>query len=177
MPQDQSLEQQVRYLLDRAEIADVMGRYCLGMDLRDWPMYRSCWTQDVTFDVDDFGFEDRPAGKLGIDDWIASLQAFFARLEHSQHVKYPVSYAFDGDRAEVYAIMQGKHWQPRPDGDPLQTVVGYYRDTYLRTPEGWKMSASKEVLFWNEGDFAVIEPGLADMFAALRAARPANRGE
>lgn len=169
MPPPTSLEQQVRYLLDRAEIADVMGRYCLGMDLRDWAMYRSCWTADVSFDVDDFGFADGPAGPLGIDDWIASLQAFFARLERSQHVKYPVSYTFDGDSAEVYAVMQGKHWHSEATGGPLQTVVGYYRDTYLRTPDGWKMSASKEVLFWNEGNFAVIEPGLDDMFAALRA--------
>lgn len=161
----------IRYLLDRAEIADVMGRYCLGMDLRDWDMYRSCWARDVTFDVEEFGFADTPDAHHTLDDWIAGLQAFFRPLDRSQHVKYPVSYAFDGDRAEVHAIMQGKHWKSRPDGSGLQTVVGYYRDAYQRIGGAWKMTMSKELSFWNEGDPEVIAPGLADMFALLRTAQ------
>lgn len=168
---DGTIEQQVRYLLDRAEIADVMGRYCLGMDLRDWDMYRSCWADDLTFDVDDFEFPDAPAANHSLDSWIAGLKAFFARLDHSQHVKYPVSYAIEGDRAEVYAIMQGKHWKPQPEGEALQTVVGYYRDTYLRLDSQWKMSASKELSFWDEGNPRVIDQGLRDMFAVLRHAQ------
>lgn len=165
---DFDLERKVRYLVDRAEITDVMGRYCLGMDLRDWDMYRSCWAEQVNFDVGDFEFDERPFDNLGVDDWIAGLKAFFSGLESSQHVKYPVSFDFAGDRATVYAIMQGKHWMPHSAGEPLQTVVGYYDEVYVRTPQGWKMSSSREKLHWNEGNYAIIERNMPAMFAALR---------
>lgn len=165
---DFDLEAKVRYLADRAEIADVMGRYCLGMDLRDWDMYRSCWAEKVNFDVGDFQFDECPFDNLSVDDWIAGLRAFFDGLESSQHVKYPVSFDFDGDRATVYAIMQGKHWMSVSGGEPLQTVVGYYHEVYIRTAAGWKMSSSKERLHWNEGNFDIIERNMTNMFAALR---------
>ena len=37
-------------LLDRADITDVIGRYCFGMDSRDWEMYRGAWTDEMKTD-------------------------------------------------------------------------------------------------------------------------------
>jgi hypothetical protein len=40
----------LQLLLDRAEISDVQLRYATGLDSRDWPLFRSCFTDEVETD-------------------------------------------------------------------------------------------------------------------------------
>lgn len=160
------IETRLARLVDRVEIAEIMGAYCLGMDMRDWDLYRSCWTDRIYFDVPDFS--NGSAGEIDIDIWIRALQAFFEEMPQSQHVKIPIRFEFDGDTAVVHASMQGKHWMPSKNGGPLQTVVGYYRDEFVRTEAGWKMRGSKEIIYWNEGNSHVIDIGLGKMGRILR---------
>jgi hypothetical protein len=35
----------LQLLLDRAEISDVQLRYATGLDSRNWPLFRSCFTR------------------------------------------------------------------------------------------------------------------------------------
>jgi hypothetical protein len=163
-----TLEDKVNYLLDRAEITDVINNYCYGMDSRDWELYRSCWVDEITLDFTELELFDKPMPTIKADHWVKGLAAFFAAMPQSQHIKYPSQWEFDGDRATVLAIMQGKHWMPSTTGGPIQTVVGYYRDEFVRTEDGWKLCGLKELVHWNEGNAHVLDANLEAMFKVLR---------
>jgi hypothetical protein len=40
----------LQLLLDRAEISDVQLRYATGLDSRDWPLFRSCFPDQIETD-------------------------------------------------------------------------------------------------------------------------------
>jgi len=165
-----SLEQKIDYLLDRAEITEVINNYCYGMDSRDWELYRSCWVDEIALDFTELELFDKPMPTIRADDWVKGLAAFFENMPQSQHIKYPSQWEIDGDEATVLAIMQGKHWMPTETGGPIQTVVGYYRDEFVRTDEGWKLRGLKELVHWNEGNAHVLDSNLLNMFEVLKAA-------
>lgn len=164
----ETMEEKVQHLLDRAQITDVIGRYSYGMDSRDWELYRSAWTDEIALDFSELELYEKPIETIRADDWVCALQAFFADMPQSQHVKVPVSFEIDGDKAVVLAVMQGKHWMPTSTGGPTQTVVGYYRDELVRTPEGWKICALKELVHWNEGNSHVLDENLGKLLKVLR---------
>ncbi len=40
----------LQLLLDRAEISDVQLRYATGLDSRDWPLFRTCFADEIETD-------------------------------------------------------------------------------------------------------------------------------
>ena len=127
-----SLEEKVDYLLDRADITDVIGDYCYGIDSRDWDLYRSCWVDEISLDFTELELYEEPMPTIATDDWVRALAAFFANMP------------------------------------PVQTVVGYYRDEFVRTEEGWKLKGLKELVHWNEGNAHVLDANLREPLAVLK---------
>jgi hypothetical protein len=162
-----TLEEKIAYLTDRAEISDVIGRYCYGMDSRDWELFRSCWTDEISLDFTDITLMQERMTNVRADFYVECLKVFFAHMPRSQHIKFPVRYDFDGEKAVVLSILQGKHWMPNSLGGSLQTVVGYYRDEFIRTELGWKMNGMKELVYWNEGSGHVLTHNLQKMIAFM----------
>jgi len=158
----------VRRLLDRAEIADVIGAYCYGMDSRDWDLYRSCWTDEVELNFPQL--DDAPMPTIAADDWVRSVATFFTALPKSQHISYPVRYEFaaDGDSATVIALLHARHWMLTDTGGPVQAVVGYYENYFVRTAAGWKMSGMKETVYWNEGNSHVLDVPVSRSLEVLK---------
>lgn len=163
-----SMNAQLKYLTDRAELTDVIGQYCFGMDTRDWTLYRDCWTDDMSVDLIELSGSEAGISTIKTDDWVDAIKAFFSEIPLSQHLKKPVKFEIDGDSATVLSIMQGKHWMPNRKGDVLSTNVGYYRDRFVRTERGWKMFALKELIHWHEGNVYVSSNGQAKLIQVLR---------
>jgi SnoaL-like domain len=187
---EKTLEEQVRNLADRAEITDLIGKYCYGMDSRNWKLYRSIYTDEIEVDFVQYNpaTDDRPAWEsrdgwndlfdppLGIvkaDDWVRGLKLMFDHLPQSQHIKTPISFDFsdDGNHCEVLSVMQGKHWGPTPTGEPIQAVIGYYQDKFVRTEDGWRMCSLKELVHWNEGNSHVLDSIVIKLVEVLREAQ------
>ena len=40
---------------DKEQIAEVLIRYATGIDSKDWPLLRSCWTDDIDVDYQQLG--------------------------------------------------------------------------------------------------------------------------
>ncbi len=166
-----SLEEKIDALTARAEITDVIGRYTYGMDSRDWALYRSCWTDEISVDFSDLpGYGGMTPAVLPADVWVDGMRALFEHMPHSQHLKVPVSFDIRGDEATVISLMQGKHFMPTDRGEPTQTTVGYYRSEFRKTPDGWRMSGLTELLYWNEGNSYVLDSNLDGTAEVLRAA-------
>ena len=40
---------------DKEQIAEVLIRYATGIDSKDWPLLRSCWTDEIDVDYQQLG--------------------------------------------------------------------------------------------------------------------------
>ena len=40
---------------DKEQIAEVLIRYATGIDSKDWPLFRSCWTDEIDVDYQQLG--------------------------------------------------------------------------------------------------------------------------
>jgi 3-phenylpropionate/cinnamic acid dioxygenase small subunit len=117
---------------DRQDIADVLLRYATGIDRRDWPLFRTVFTEDCELDYGEIG-----AWK-GIDAVTGFMQQAHAMAGHTLHRMSNQVIAVDGDNAEartyVDALIMG--------GDTASGVngIGYYDDYLVRTDTGWRIA-------------------------------------
>jgi len=119
---------------DRAAIADVIVRYATAIDRRDWELFRTCFTADCGSDYGTIG------GWNDIDGLTAFMTTAHARMGHTMHRMTNVVVEVDGDtaggRTYVHVILQ------LDAGDPstVYETFGFYDDSFVRTPEGWRIS-------------------------------------
>lgn len=141
----------MRMLRHRAELADVIDRYAYSFDRRDWDTWMTCWAPTVAVDFSVMGLDDvlpegdLPDGRTALDRKILTelVSQGFEGVPASQHLKIPLSFAIDGDVAQVVSLMQAKHMMPSAaTGGPLQTMVGYCDDELTRGAEGWQSRRS-----------------------------------
>jgi hypothetical protein len=137
----------VEQLLTRAEITDVLYRYCRGIDRRDFAMVRECYHAhaseehgDYTGDVD--GFIARAARNLG-------------RCERTMHFLGNILIELEGPiaRSESYALAY--HRLPAIDADrgPRDRVVGLrYLDLFTQRDGQWRISCRRCVCDWTRTD-------------------------
>ena len=74
----------LQLLIDRAEISDVQLRYATGLDSRDWPLFRSCFADEIETDFTSvFGGEPR---KVSADRWTEAARRSLSGLKATQHM-------------------------------------------------------------------------------------------
>ena len=100
----------LQLLLDRAEISDVQLRYATGLDSRDWPLFRSCFTDEIETDFTSvFGGEPR---KVGADRWTEAARRSLSGLKATQHMITNHVITVAGDDATCIAYVQARHFLP-----------------------------------------------------------------
>ena len=67
----------------RAAITDVQHRYALGIDTRDWDLYRSVFVERVRFDFT--AWHGGAAEELAADEWVARARARQSGFHGTQH--------------------------------------------------------------------------------------------
>jgi hypothetical protein len=150
------VEAQVRLLMDREEIADVVVRYGYSFDTKDWLLHRSCFTDEIEMD---FSASIGGGGltKHRADEWVALVRPFFERLHGTQHIATPLEIVIDGDAATCVSLLHAQHYLPDAKGGAVQRMIGYYENTLARTPAGWKIAKMVQHIRWNEGNWHVFE--------------------
>jgi len=63
----------------------------------------------------------------------------------------------EGDEATCVAYVQARHHLPNETGHADQTMFGYYTNRFVRTPDGWKISACKLTVTWNSDNWGIFE--------------------
>src|SRR6202167_5052882 len=97
----------LQLLRDRAEISDVQLRYATGLDSRDWPLFRSCFTDEVETDFTSvFGGEAR---KVSADRWTEAARRSLSGLKATQHMITNHVITVAGDNATCVAYVQARH--------------------------------------------------------------------
>jgi len=118
---------------DKSQIAEVLIRYATGIDFKDWPLFRSCWTDDIDVDYGDLGH-------FATADAITDLMTrIHDGMGQTYHRMSNLVINVDGDRATarsyVHAVLMAV------PGDPNSWIeaIGHYDDGLVRTPGGWRI--------------------------------------
>lgn len=141
-------------VLDREAIRDVKQAYAYGVDQRDWPLYRSIFTDEVDFDFYDWA---QIRERIAADRWVEMVKETLAPFDATQHVFTGHFITLEGDSATCVTSMTARHQL----GDEAQSMGGYYTERFLRTAAGWKIAACRLNITWEEGDRALFERAAA----------------
>lgn len=128
----------------RLEIQDVLTRYCCAVDDREWDVYRGLFLPDAVID-------DRVSGGIesGIEEHVEYLQKALSKVVLSQHAISTVRIDLSPSSANVRAHCSCPMVMDLGKAKPHVFFQGlWYRNTFVRTPEGWKISHLTEEGYW-----------------------------
>ncbi len=127
-------------LSDRLDIQDLLVSYSHAIDFQQWDELDDVFTPDAHIDYSVFGGPARPDPE--IKEYLRTTMPLFAAYYHM----VPTSkVTLDGDRATAVTICHNPMVLPLPDGGEHLFVCGlWYRDTFVRTPAGWRIAERVE---------------------------------
>lgn len=123
-----------------------MFRYTWSLDMKDWRTLEDCFTPNISFAASDMGHYD------GARNLIAKFQARTIRVPVRRHSVFNPYVRIDGNSAELTAYILNNRVRPRAVDGEFSMAGGFYRNTFERTPAGWKMSALRWHGFFFEGN-------------------------
>lgn len=120
---------------DRLEIEDLIATYCDAIDRQDWDQLDDVFMPDATIDYTETG------GSKGL---YPEMKAYLAKalpaFASYQHLAATMKLKLDGDTARGRTILFNPIVVAR-DGQEQVFFVGlWYRDLFVRTPDGWRIA-------------------------------------
>lgn len=133
--------------IDRSEIIDTVVRFAYALDMKDWSLCRSCFTDLIEADYSDL--RKQPATTISADEFIALRQQGLNGLQtHHQSTNHLVTN--EGDSASCISCAMIHRFRTA-DQDFFDTY-GYYTHTLIHTSQGWKICKVKQTVLWNRGN-------------------------
>jgi uncharacterized protein (TIGR02246 family) len=117
---------------DRQDISDLLVRYATGIDRRDWPLFRTVFTDDCELDYGEIG------SWTGVDAVTEFMQQAHAMAGYTMHRLTNQAITVDGDKAAARTyidavIMTG-------DNQAGVNAWGFYDDEIVRTGGEWRIA-------------------------------------
>ncbi len=126
---------------DRMEIQDLMVDYCTAIDTRDWDALDRVFTPDAVIDYSEM---------VGVRGSLTEIKAFLASsmaaVAACQHIISTSKITIQGDRAHGRTICNNP-MVLHPNGHVMLLGL-WYRDEFVRTPAGWRISSRYEERSW-----------------------------
>lgn len=141
----------VQALVDRAAIQDLMTRYFLACDGRDWDAVTACFTDDAELDYGVFRGD-----RAHVVGCISRGISFFL---HTMHFGGNILVTPDGDdeaRCESYAVCY--HRMTSGDGFLDRVCALHYRDHVVRRDGAWRIDRRQVTFVWERLDPVTLPP-------------------
>lgn len=126
-------------LTDRAEIADILARYTRAVDSRRWDDLDGLFTADARIDYSAMG---------GIAGTLPEVKRFLeesmALFSVTQHMLGLPAIDVRGDRASAVTPCHNPMLLGAGDTARLMVCSLWYHEDFVRTPDGWRVSALRE---------------------------------
>ncbi|MDA2895105.1 nuclear transport factor 2 family protein [Mycolicibacterium sp. BiH015] len=116
---------------DRQDISDVLIRYATGIDRRDWPLFRTVFTDDCELDYGEIG------RWRGIDAVVEFMVAAHEMAGQTLHRITNQAVSVDGDTATAHAYVDALIMSR--DNTSGVNAAGFYDDQLVRTVTGWRI--------------------------------------
>lgn len=138
---------------DLDQIHQLKARYFRMMDIKDWDGLRDVFTDDVVIDTT----EDSGTIITGRDEYLPFLISQIGDVTTVHHGHMPEISFIDDNNASGIWVMEDELWWP--EGHPITHLhgFGHYHETYVRTPEGWKISSLRLTRLHRDITFAPAE--------------------
>src|SRR6478672_8948765 len=125
----------------RLDIADLLARYCRGIDRCDADELDRVFADDARIDFG-YGAQDKATT-------CASLLAAIGGMRLTQHAIGNVIIEFDAKRARAETQCVALHILGEPGAEVEMTMGGRYLDTLEQRAEGWRIVERLYVMDWN----------------------------
>jgi SnoaL-like domain len=140
-----AMDDELRLLLDRRAIDDLLVRYATAIDAREWDRLDEVFAADAHLDY-------RSAGGIAgtfaeVRQWLADVLPIFTWTQHLV-VNRAVDIDPDGTAARATSVFLNPNGLT-VDGAPWRfTVGGRYHDRLVKRSEGWRIASRVEVTLW-----------------------------
>lgn len=140
-------ELSTRELSDRLQISDLLTRYTVAIDEKDWALLDRVFTPDADIDYTTSG---GIKGKYPeVRQWLEKALSIFPV---TMHFISNSTVELDGDTAKARTYVINPMVFKNPDGsDHIFTVGAYYNDELICSDEGWRISSRFEEQAYLEG--------------------------
>ena len=140
-------------LQDRAEIDDLLARYCMALDTKNWDDFPNILAEDVSWDYsDEFGTVHH-----GIDDVVDAIRTAIEPHPASMHAPLMTRvWSTGADTAAGFShvlsksVLDGARL-PATDQTTFEVYCSWF-DEYARTPTGWRISKRTLKVIASSGD-------------------------
>jgi uncharacterized protein (TIGR02246 family) len=138
-------EEQLAWLVDRAQISDLVITYARLADTADWDGIAALFTED--------GLVTTPVGRPFRGREFARYSGpFMARFAATHHMISNIAVAIDGDHATSHSYLQAVHRTRDNDLGAHADIGGWYEHTFVRDAGGWRIASMKLHFVWTAGE-------------------------
>lgn len=135
----------LRELADRMRIQDVLHREARAIDVRDWALWRTCYTEDADIDwTGNDAIRGRP-DELG--PWLAKVSENFPPPSY-QHFVTNFEVTLNGDRATSRVLQLIPVALLGEQGRQMAFCGIWFDDEWVRQKGQWKICKRTEHLAW-----------------------------
>lgn len=128
-------------IADRLAIAEVLARYCRGIDRCDGALLAAVFTPDARIDYGD--------GAKTPAETIPGLMAGLGAMRLTQHNISNTVMQITGATAKAETHCVALHLIPSPDGEIELVVGGRYLDRLTKSAGQWRIAERLYVMDWN----------------------------
>ncbi len=125
--------------MDRFKIIEIMNKYAIGIDTKDYLLFRSIFLDDVKVKVI-FDPNWREEGEVSFnskEDWVAYVKESIDQYRATQHMLGNPMISFDGEIAVVRTDLQATHYYI--DNPEVKTVLWGFYETHMVKDQNWKI--------------------------------------
>jgi SnoaL-like protein len=140
------LEGEMRALVDRQAIVDVLNRYARCVDTKAWADLDQVFVPGADCDFSPLGGPRAPFPE--ITEWIDTSLAPFS----TQHMLSNYEVEIEGDTARSRTYLQAQHKHIGLEPERHLTFGGVYEDELVRTADGWRITHRTLFPMWTIND-------------------------
>ena len=118
---------------DKEHIAEVLIRYATGIDSKDWPLFRRCWTDEIDVDYGDLGHFTTAEALTDL------MRQIHDGMGPTYHRITNIVITAEGDRATARSYVHALLMATTDDSTSWIEALGHYDDGLVRTPAGWRI--------------------------------------
>jgi hypothetical protein len=142
------MSEQVKLLIDRMEIDDLLTRYTVALDTRQWDLLATVFTPDATID-----YTSSQGIKGQFPEVAAWLEKALTAFTVSQHLLGNRHIELDGDQGTGRTYFFNPNTLTDQAGTATMLYVGgFYLDKFVRTAEGWRIADRFEQTTWVDSE-------------------------
>ncbi|WP_435193581.1 nuclear transport factor 2 family protein [Streptomyces sp. NRRL F-5630] len=149
-----TLEDRIQRIEDRAEISSLAVRYAMAIDAHDWAGLAALFTEEVQLDFSEAGL---PAQSMTRDQFAAFSEQGLGGWGRLQHLSPNHVVDFDEQDPNSARLTSYMFAQHHTEGEPPFVMHGSYDHDVVRTPDGWKIAALTQHLFWMDNPPAAMQ--------------------